>query len=72
MYGNVGLNDSNVATTNLVNIITDLRTPTESPILNVDETVANIEERNQSTNQNVREGLEESNSRRNNILSSLN
>lgn len=72
MYGKVGLNDFNVATTNLVNLITDLRTPPETPVLNVDETVANIEERNQSTNHNAREGVEKSNSIRNNILSSLN
>jgi hypothetical protein len=72
MYGNVGLNDFNVATTNLINLITDLRTPSETPVLDVDETVANIEERNQSTNQNVREGVEESNSSRTNIPSSLN
>lgn len=72
IYGNVGLNDFNIAATNLVNIITDLRTPTESPILDVNETVANIEERNLTTNQNVREGVEEANSRRSNILSSLN
>lgn len=72
MYGNVGLNDFNVATTNLVNLITDLRSPIEPPVLDVNETVASIEERNEATNQNIREGVEESNSRRNNILSSLN
>jgi len=50
MYGNVGLNDFNVATANPVNLITDLQASTEPPVLNVDETIANIEERNMNAN----------------------
>ena len=72
MYGNVGLNDFNIATSALANLITDMQAPTESPILDVEDTVVGIDERNLTTNQNVISGAEEFNSRRNNILSSLN
>lgn len=72
MYSNVGINDFNTATANLVNLVTDLQTTTETPVLDVDETIANIEERNSNTNQQVNEGAEEANSRRSNILASVN
>jgi hypothetical protein len=72
MYSNVGLNDFNTATSALANLITDMQAPTESPILDVEDTVVDIDERNLTTNQNVIYGAEEFNSRRNNILSSLN
>jgi hypothetical protein len=72
MYSNVGINDFNTATANLVNLVTDLQTTTETPVLDVDETIANIEERNLNANQQVNEGAEEANSRRSNILASVN
>jgi hypothetical protein len=72
MYSNVGINDFNTVTANLVNLVPDLQTTTETPVLDVDETIANIEERNLNTNQQVNEGAEEANSRRSNILVSVN
>jgi len=68
MYGNIGLNDFNIATANLLNLIIDLQTPVEPPVLNVEQTVANIEERNSTENRTVESVAEESNSRRNSAL----
>lgn len=68
MYGNIGLNDFNIATANLLNLIIDLQTPVEPPVLNVEQTVANIEERNSTENRTVESVAEKSNSRRNSAL----
>lgn len=72
MYGNVGLNDFNVAITNLANLITDMQAPTEPQHFDVSATIENIEARTEATNQDINRDAQEADVRRSNILSSLN
>lgn len=72
MYGNVGLNDFNVAITNLANLITDMQAPMEPQHLDVSATIENIEARTEATNQDINRDAQEADVRRSNILSSLN
>lgn len=71
MYGNVGINDFNTAIVNISNLIAELDICTEQ-VPDVEETIAVVENRVQAANEESIERAEEANSRRSNMLSTLN
>ncbi len=71
IYGNIEINDFNVAIANLSNLLVEMEVHPE-PVSNVEETISDIEERTNAVNEENRNRAETAESRRNNILTSFN